>query len=112
LHLKLVIAKLRRLEFGRRSERLTGMIGQLELSLEALEETCAEQTVPPVLAPSAETAPRPPPPPLARPCRHTCPVSVSSLCPIRPAVRRVAANSNGWGKTSVSHSNTSRRASG
>jgi hypothetical protein len=27
-HLKLVIAKLRRLEFGRRSERLAGMIGQ------------------------------------------------------------------------------------
>jgi hypothetical protein len=29
-HLKLVIAKLRRLEFGRRSERMTEMIGQLE----------------------------------------------------------------------------------
>jgi DNA repair exonuclease SbcCD ATPase subunit len=40
-HLKLVIAKLRRMEFGRRSERMAQMIGQLELSLEALEETQA-----------------------------------------------------------------------
>jgi hypothetical protein len=34
-HLKFVIAKLRRMEFGRRSERMSGMIGQLELSRSA-----------------------------------------------------------------------------
>jgi transposase len=54
-HLKFIIAKLRRMEFGRRSERL---IGQLELSLEELEGTCAE-AIPPVAEPRpAEVSPR------------------------------------------------------
>jgi hypothetical protein len=50
-HLKLIIAKLRRMEFGRRSERMTEMIGQLELSLEELEGMRTEAlpvTEPPV----------------------------------------------------------------
>ena len=56
-HLKLVIAKLRRMEFGRRSERLAGMIGQLELSLEELEGRRAEAPLPPVAEPpTGETA--------------------------------------------------------
>jgi len=36
-HLKLVIAKLRRMQFGRSSEQMDQMLGQLELSLEELE---------------------------------------------------------------------------
>jgi hypothetical protein len=45
-HLKRVIARLRRMEFGRRSERMSGMIGQLKLSLEELEERCAKAPPP------------------------------------------------------------------
>ena len=56
--LKLIIAKLRRLEFGRRSERRTEIIGQLELSPEELEGTCAE--APPVAeSPATEVTPSP-----------------------------------------------------
>jgi transposase len=36
-HLKLIIAKLRRLQFGQRSEKIDEMVGQLELALEELE---------------------------------------------------------------------------
>ncbi len=42
-HLKLVIAKLRRMQFGRRSEQLDQMLSQLELSLEDLEAKQAER---------------------------------------------------------------------
>lgn len=42
-HLKLVIAKLRRMQFGRRSEQFDQMLGQLELSLEDLEAKQAER---------------------------------------------------------------------
>jgi transposase len=55
-HLKLVIAKLRRMEFGRRSEQMAQMIGQLELSLEALEETQAGHAESASGAPGSEAA--------------------------------------------------------
>ncbi|MGB2680545.1 MAG: IS66 family transposase, partial [Candidatus Competibacter sp.] len=41
-HLKLWIAKLRRRQFGRRSERAGTFLAQLELQLEALEAGAAE----------------------------------------------------------------------
>lgn len=44
-HLKLVIAKLRRMQFGRRSEQIDATLGQLELSLEELEAVRAERAV-------------------------------------------------------------------
>jgi len=44
-HLKLLIAKLRRLQFGRKSEKLERQIEQLELKLEELE---AAKTAPSV----------------------------------------------------------------
>ncbi|WP_068808243.1 IS66 family transposase [Thauera phenolivorans] len=47
-HLKLVIAKLRRMQFGRRSEQMNEMLGQLELSLEELETLRAERGEAPV----------------------------------------------------------------
>jgi len=53
-HLKLVLAKLRRMQFGKRSEKLDQQIEQLELKLEDLE---AEQAVAEAKAP-AEVAPR------------------------------------------------------
>ena len=36
-HLKLIIAKLRRMRFGQSSEKIDEMVGQLELALEELE---------------------------------------------------------------------------
>ena len=42
-HFKLVIAKLRRMQFGRRSEQIDQTLGQLELSLEDLEAKQAER---------------------------------------------------------------------
>jgi transposase len=51
-HLKLVIAKLRRMQFGRRSEKIGRHIEQLELQLEGLEATVAEPA-PPVQEPAS-----------------------------------------------------------
>src|SRR5579859_7833446 len=61
-HLKLLIAKLRRMQFGRKSERLDRQIEQLELRLEELE---ADEGATPVEIPKAtltvpEQAPRRP----------------------------------------------------
>lgn len=58
-HLKLVIAKLRRMQFGRSSEQMNEMLGQLELSLEELETLRAE--TPPEPAAPADTREAPPP---------------------------------------------------
>jgi transposase len=44
-HLKLLIAKLRRMQFGRKSEKLERQIEQLELKLEELEAAKASQTI-------------------------------------------------------------------
>ena len=59
-HLKLLIAKLRRIHFGRKSERLDREIEQLELRLDELEARQAEQAAPSqtpaVVAPTAQTA--------------------------------------------------------
>lgn len=52
-HLKLVIAKLQRMQFGRRGERLDETIGQLQLALEDLEAVRAEHAAVEV-APSEE----------------------------------------------------------
>ena len=45
-HLKLVIAKLRRMQFGRKSEKVRGQIEQLELQLEGLQATVSESAQP------------------------------------------------------------------
>jgi transposase len=45
-HLKLVIAKLRRMMFGTKSEKVTREIEQLELKLEELETCQSERAVP------------------------------------------------------------------
>lgn len=54
-HLKLLIARLRRMQFGRRSEKLDRQIEQLELKLEDLETNRAE-AAPPVRPASAEAS--------------------------------------------------------
>src|ERR1700688_5245821 len=58
--LKLLIAKLRRMQFGRKSEKLDRQIEQLELRLDELQATQAENTsaghTPAVVAPVASVA--------------------------------------------------------
>lgn len=58
-HLKLVIAKLRRMQFGRSSEQMNEMLGQLELSLEELETLRAETPAEPAAPPDSREAPPP-----------------------------------------------------
>src|SRR5712664_4706711 len=59
-HLKLLIARLRRIQFGRKSEKLDREIEQLELRLDELEATQAEKVppsqTPTVVAPTANVA--------------------------------------------------------
>jgi transposase len=63
-HLKLLIAQLRRMQFGRKSEKLTRQIEQLELQLEDLEAKHAKKTIPsaskPTPAPPSKTSSRRP----------------------------------------------------
>ena len=68
-HLKLMIAKLRRMQFGRKSEKLDHQIEQLELQLEDLQATEgeAERERPPAdKAPRTKSARKPLPEHLAR----------------------------------------------
>lgn len=61
-HLKLLIAKLRRMQFGRSSEKLDRQIEQLELRLEEIEadEGAAPIEIPKTLLKAPEKAPRKP----------------------------------------------------
>ena len=58
-HLKLLVAKLRRMQFGRRSEKVAGQIEQLELKLEELEASRAEDTAQTESQPPAKAASSP-----------------------------------------------------
>ena len=51
-HLKLLIAKLRRIQFGRKSEKVERQIEQLELKLEDLEANRTEPAPPPAIEPA------------------------------------------------------------
>jgi transposase len=53
-HLKLLIAKLRRMQFGRKSEKLERQIEQLELKLEELETARVSPAIEPIIKLSAE----------------------------------------------------------
>ena len=58
-HLRLLVAKLRRMQFGRRSEKVTRQIEQLELKLEELEASRAEETPQAESEPAAKAVPSP-----------------------------------------------------
>lgn len=88
-NLKLLVLKLKRMQFGRKSEKLERQIGQLELRLEELEGAPAAQPAPSAIA-AAATAPnkparRPLPeslPPITQthaPKHETCPDCGGSL---------------------------------
>jgi transposase len=68
-HLKLLLAKLHRMQFGRKSEKLEQQIEQLELRLEELESNRSEKDKPSSSEPSAAAAPSIP----AKPTRHALP---------------------------------------
>ena len=55
-HLKFIIAKFRRLQFGRRSEQMDATVTQLELALEELECVRAEQSDAEAAEPASATA--------------------------------------------------------
>jgi transposase len=82
-HLKLLIAKLRRLQFGRSSEKLDARIGQLELLVEELEANRAARVTHTAEAAQAEAhalppARRPLPPHLPR---ETVEHAAACVCP-------------------------------
>jgi len=68
-HLKLLIAKLQRMQFGRRSEKIERQIEQLELKLEELDANRSEQAPPPE-QPSSSTST---PPIASKPARRPLP---------------------------------------
>lgn len=84
-HLKLLIIQLRRMQFGRKSEKLDRKIEQLELQLEDLEAKRAENAplpanpAPPVAEPENKPARRPLPPHLPREVRTIAPKQTA--CP-------------------------------
>src|SRR5579864_2382929 len=89
-HLKLLLAKLRRMQFGRRSEKIARQIEQLELRLEDLESKRAEAAAPAEAQPAA-SAEAPNLHIAAKPARHPLPAHlprktkryepVESACP-------------------------------
>jgi transposase len=89
-HLKLVLAKLKRMQFGRRSEKLDQQIEQLELTLEDLEaeEAVAEAKAPVDVAPRKKAERKPLPADLPReervlrPSVDACPDCNGKLTPL------------------------------
>jgi transposase len=84
-HLKLLIAKLRRMQFGRKSEKLDRQIEQLELRLDELEATqavklAASQT-PAIISPAAQVAAKP----VRRPLPEHLPREVRKYSPKQEA---------------------------
>jgi transposase len=53
-HLELIVAKLRRMQFGRRSEQMAQTLGQLQLALEALQTAKAERVASLIPTPQPE----------------------------------------------------------
>lgn len=77
-HLKLVLAKLRRMQYGRRSEQLDERIGQLELSIEELEATLVQE------APASEAAHEPKSQPVRRALPTTLPRELVTHAAVEP----------------------------
>jgi len=76
--LKLLIAKLKRMQFGPRSEKLSSQIEQLELRLEDLETHRAAQPIPPAVVPSSATPSRKP---ARKPLPESLPREIETLTP-------------------------------
>ena len=85
-HLKLVIAKLRRMIFGTRSEKVSREIEQLELKLEELETQQAER-----VTASPQTSAQPKAKPIRRPLPEHLPREVHTHLPAEDACPDCAA---------------------
>ena len=109
--LKLLIAKLQRMKFGRSSEKLDRQIEQLQLRLEALQMNDAETvaTMPEQIA-SAEPGNRLRDRCGAR-CQHTCPEKCEFICRSKRLVRTAAERCTSWEKTFPRYSSASRSVS-
>ena len=88
-HLKLLIAKLRRMKFGRSSEKLDRQIEQLELRLEELQTSQAENKAATLLQNRAPSNRLPAPLHDGR-CRSTCHAKQESICQNTNSVRTAA----------------------
>ncbi len=98
-HLKLLLAKLHRMQFGRKSEKLAGQIEQLELRLEELESNRSErESTPPEAAsvPAGSTASA------AKPTRRALPDHLPrqtrTHVPKEPCARNARASYASWAK--------------
>ncbi|WP_185756441.1 IS66 family transposase [Pandoraea apista] len=104
-HLKLLIDKLKRMQFGRKSEQLARQIEQLELRLEDLQadEGAAEAATPIQSQPKSVLSAR----------RYPSTLSAKSafICPKSTIARPVAVDSSHWAKTSPNRWNTCERTS-
>jgi transposase len=83
-HLTLLIAKLQRMQFGRRSEKVERQIEQLELKLEELEANRAE-SAPAVESPAAARTPAPAAKPARRPLPEHLPRQIETHMPAAQA---------------------------
>jgi hypothetical protein len=114
-HLKLLIAKLQRMQFGRKSEKLARQIEQLELRLEDLQSRPAESANQSKSEPAVVTAS----PPLLILLRNRRVGRYPIICHVKRKpmrrrnrlVRIAAAGCASWAKTSPRCWSTCRRAS-
>ena len=83
-HLKLLIAKLQRMQFGRRSEKVERQIEQLELKLEELEANRGE-SAPAVQQPAAASTSAPAARPARRPLPEHLPRQIETHTPAEQA---------------------------
>ena len=86
-HLKLWIAKLQRMQFGRKSEKIDRQIEQLELRLEDLQADDGAATVDAPTGPAQKPASRRD----ASPFRNICRAKTLFISPTTRAVRNAAA---------------------
>ena len=102
-HLKLLLAKLQRMQFGRKSEKLARQIEQLELRLEDLQSKPAESASQPESKSAATTSPllinTPAKPPVGR-YPSICPAKRKPMRRKNRLVRIAAVRCASWAKTS------------
>ena len=112
-HLKLLIAKLRRMQFGRKSEKLERQIEQLELKLEELESAKASPTerVRPCVLCSTFSSDGDGETGTSASARTSASRSEDLRCRKKRAVPSVAGGCAGWAKTSPKYWSTYRHAS-
>ena len=94
-HLKIVIAKLRRMIFGTKSEKVTREIEQLELKLEELETGKAERVSATTRRTHLHGTSR-----RGAHCLRIYPVKCIPICPLKRHAPTVAANCASWAKMS------------